>query len=119
MNQVRARVDAIVNDPRRPLRCSSLGTGSSVNGRVSTMSTCRLSTGRTSRWWTRGKGVEALTEHAAIVNGKRYEVDCLIFATGFEVGTSYTRRAGYDIVGRGGRDAVGTLVRTGCARCMG
>ena len=30
-------------------------------------------------------------------------MDCLIFATGFEVGTSYTRRAGYDIVGRQGR----------------
>jgi cyclohexanone monooxygenase len=27
----------------------------------------------------------------------------LVFATGFEVGTSYTRRAGYDIIGRGGR----------------
>jgi cyclohexanone monooxygenase len=29
-------------------------------------------------------------------------LDCLIFATGFEVGTSYTRRAGYDVVGRDG-----------------
>src|SRR5690606_3260131 len=32
-----------------------------------------------------------------------WEVDCLIYATGFEVGTSYTRRAGYDLVGRGGK----------------
>ncbi len=32
-----------------------------------------------------------------------YELDCLIFATGFEVGTSYTRRAGYDIIGRDGQ----------------
>ena len=31
-----------------------------------------------------------------------YPVDCLIFATGFEVGTSYTRRAGFEIVGRDG-----------------
>jgi cyclohexanone monooxygenase len=37
-----------------------------------------------------------------VANGKEYELDCLIFATGFEVGTSYTRRAGYDIIGRGG-----------------
>ncbi len=37
-----------------------------------------------------------------VANGREYELDCLIFATGFEVGTSYTRRAGYDIVGRGG-----------------
>jgi cyclohexanone monooxygenase len=51
---------------------------------------------------TNGKGVEALTERGVVANGKEYELDCLIFATGFEVGTSYTRRAGYDIVGRGG-----------------
>ena len=35
-----------------------------------------------------------------MVDGQEYEVDCLIFATGFEVGPSYTRRAGYDIIGR-------------------
>jgi len=38
-----------------------------------------------------------------VVNGVEYEVDCLIFATGFEVGTAYTRRAGYEITGRDGR----------------
>jgi len=30
-------------------------------------------------------------------------VDCIIFATGFEVGTAYTRRSGYEIYGRGGK----------------
>ena len=49
---------------------------------------------------TDGKGVDRLTENAVVVDGKEYEVDCLIFATGFEVGTAYTRRSGYDIVGR-------------------
>jgi cyclohexanone monooxygenase len=37
-----------------------------------------------------------------LVDGVEYELDCLIFATGFEVGTAYTRRAGYDITGKGG-----------------
>ena len=37
-----------------------------------------------------------------VANGKTYPVDCIIFATGFEVGTEYTRRAGYDVVGKGG-----------------
>jgi cyclohexanone monooxygenase len=46
--------------------------------------------------------VERITEHGVVVDGKEYEVDCLIFATGFEVGTGYTRRAGYDVIGRGG-----------------
>ncbi len=51
---------------------------------------------------TDGKGVTRLTEHAVVVGDRHYEVDCLIFATGFEVGTTYTRRAGYDIIGRDG-----------------
>ncbi len=51
---------------------------------------------------TEGQGVQELTERGVVVNGTEYEVDCLIFATGFEVGTSYTRRAGYDIIGRDG-----------------
>ncbi|MFV0523299.1 MAG: flavin-containing monooxygenase [Acidimicrobiales bacterium] len=51
---------------------------------------------------TGGQGVERITERGLVANGVEYEVDCIIFATGFEVGTSYTRRAGYDIVGRNG-----------------
>jgi cyclohexanone monooxygenase len=51
---------------------------------------------------TAGKGVERIEGNAIIANGQRYEVDCLIYATGFEVGTSYTRRSGYDLVGRDG-----------------
>lgn len=51
---------------------------------------------------TDGKGVERLTRNAVVANGETFELDCLIFATGFEVGTSYTRRAGYDVVGRDG-----------------
>src|SRR5215831_9693857 len=52
---------------------------------------------------TDGKGVERLTEHGIVAGGVEYEVDCLIFATGFEVGTAYTRRAGFEVYGRGGR----------------
>jgi cation diffusion facilitator CzcD-associated flavoprotein CzcO len=37
-----------------------------------------------------------------VANGVEYEVDCIIYASGFEVGTEYTQRAGYDPVGRGG-----------------
>ena len=52
---------------------------------------------------TEGKGVDRITETGIVVNGAHYELDCLIFATGFEVGTAYTRRAGYEIHGRGGK----------------
>jgi cyclohexanone monooxygenase len=51
---------------------------------------------------TDGKGVERITEHGVVVAGVEYEVDCIIYASGFEVGTDYTSRAGYDMVGRDG-----------------
>ena len=51
---------------------------------------------------TDGKGVERLTETGFVAGGKSYDVDCIIFSTGFEVGTSYTRRSGYEVHGRDG-----------------
>ncbi len=51
---------------------------------------------------TRGKGVERVTEKGVVAGGVLYQLDCLIFATGFEVGTEYTRRAGCELHGRGG-----------------
>jgi cation diffusion facilitator CzcD-associated flavoprotein CzcO len=51
---------------------------------------------------TDGKGVERITEKGFVVAGVEYEVDCIIYASGFEVGTEYKRRAGFDLTGRGG-----------------
>lgn len=51
---------------------------------------------------TKGEGVREINEKGVVYNGQTYEVDCLIFATGFEVGTDYTRRCGYDVIGRDG-----------------
>ncbi len=51
---------------------------------------------------TSGKGVERIDEAGVWVGGQHYELDCLIFASGFEVGTDYDRRAGFDPVGRDG-----------------
>ena len=51
---------------------------------------------------TKGKGVERVTENAVVVDGVEYAVDCLIYATGFEVGTAYTRRAEFEVYGRDG-----------------
>ncbi|MGK2871973.1 MAG: flavin-containing monooxygenase [Alphaproteobacteria bacterium] len=51
---------------------------------------------------TGGKGIDCITEKGIVAGGVEYEVDCIIFATGFEVGTNYTQRSGYDIIGRDG-----------------
>jgi cation diffusion facilitator CzcD-associated flavoprotein CzcO len=65
---------------------------------------------------TQGKGVARITEKGVVAGGVEYQLDCLIYATGFEVGTEYTRRAGYELHGRGGltlskkwKDGVSTL----------
>jgi cyclohexanone monooxygenase len=52
---------------------------------------------------TQGKGVDRITERGVVANGVEYPLDCLIYGTGFEVGTGYSRRAGYEIYGRGGQ----------------
>jgi cyclohexanone monooxygenase len=52
---------------------------------------------------TDGKGVERLTPKGVVVGGVEYELDCLVFATGFEVNrATYTHQAELEITGRGG-----------------
>ena len=102
MNQIRARVDSIVQDPataealkpwyrqfcKRPcFHDEYLQTFNRPN--VTLVD-------------TRGKGVERITEKGVVFDGVEYPVDCIIYATGFEVGTDYARRAGYDMFGRNG-----------------
>ena len=51
---------------------------------------------------TEGQGVERITSRSVWAGGREYELDCLIFATGFEVGTDYAQRAACEITGRSG-----------------
>jgi cyclohexanone monooxygenase len=52
---------------------------------------------------TDGRGVDRITPDGVVAGGVRYPVDCIIYATGFEVGTGYERRAGFRVHGRDGR----------------
>ena len=58
----------------------------------------------TSRSLTPGQGCRLgrITSKGVVANGVEYELDCIVYATGFEVGTDYTRRAGYELYGRDG-----------------
>jgi len=48
-------------------------------------------------------GIERVTERGPVVGGREYEVDLLVYGTGFEAElTPLYRRAGHEIVGRGG-----------------
>jgi cyclohexanone monooxygenase len=102
MEQVRARVDNVVQDPqtaealkpyynqfcKRPcFHDDYLATFNRPNVHLID---------------TDGKGVERITEKGVVANGVEYELDCIVYATGFEVGTTYARRAGYEVYGRDG-----------------
>ncbi len=52
---------------------------------------------------TDGHGVERIDGTGVWAAGQHYDLDCLIFASGFEVGTEHSRRAGFEVVGRHGR----------------
>jgi cation diffusion facilitator CzcD-associated flavoprotein CzcO len=48
-------------------------------------------------------GIERITEEGPVVDGQQYQVDCIIYGTGFEAElTPLYRRVGHEIVGRGG-----------------
>ena len=51
---------------------------------------------------TKGLGVDEIDETGLIVDGKHYDVDCIIYSTGFEISTNYNRRLGFEIYGHGG-----------------
>ena len=111
MEQIRARVETIVDDPttaealkpyyrqfcKRPcFHDQYLDTFNRANVHLID---------------TEGRGVKRITPTGIVVDQRdadgnlveqEFEIDCLIYATGFEVGTDYTRRAGYELYGRDG-----------------
>jgi cyclohexanone monooxygenase len=103
MNQVRSRVDELVGDPAVAARLKPWYRQFCKRPCFHDEYLQAFNRPNVTLVDTEGHGVERITERGLVANGREYELDCIIFATGFEVGTSYTRRAGYDIVGRGGR----------------
>ncbi len=102
MNQIRSRAEAIVSDPAtaealKPWYRQFCKRPCFHDEYLPTFNRSNVTLVDTD-----GKGVERITEQGIVVDGTEYPVDCIVFATGFEVGTSYTRRAGYDIIGRNG-----------------
>jgi cation diffusion facilitator CzcD-associated flavoprotein CzcO len=48
-------------------------------------------------------GIDRVTERGIVIDGHEYELDCIIYATGFEPEiTPLPRRVGHNVIGRGG-----------------
>lgn len=99
MEKVRARTDALVNDPK---------TAESLKPYYRQL--CKrpcfhdeylqaFNNDNVELIDTDGQGVKELSAEGIIHDGKEYKVDCIIFASGFEVGTDYSRRCGYQVSG--------------------
>lgn len=102
MEEIRARVDDVVADPAtaealKPYYRQFCKRPCFHDQYLPTFNRPNVSLVDTS-----GLGVERITEHGVVVGGTEYAVDCLVFATGFELGTNYVSRSGYDVIGTGG-----------------
>ena len=51
---------------------------------------------------TKGRGLDRITGNSIVFEGRDYEVDCIIYASGFEVASPPDRTAGFDMHGVGG-----------------
>jgi cyclohexanone monooxygenase len=102
MEQIRARVDATVKDPEtaealKPYYRQFCKRPCFHNEYLEAFNRPNVTLVD-----THGRGVERITAKGVVVEGREYPLDCLIYASGFEVGTDYCRRAGLQIYGRGG-----------------
>jgi cation diffusion facilitator CzcD-associated flavoprotein CzcO len=103
MNQIRARVDRVVKDKKTAEALKPWYRQFCKRPTFNDEYLPAFNRPNVTLVDTQGRGVERITEKGLVFDGVEYEVDCIIFATGFEVGTAYTRRAGFEVYGRGGK----------------
>ena len=103
MSEIRARVDAIVEDDETAQNLKAWYRQLCKRPCFHDAYLQAYNEPSTTLVDTDGKGVERVTERGVVVAGTEYELDCIIYASGFEVGTELTSRTGFDITGRGGR----------------
>ncbi|HEX5946885.1 MAG TPA: NAD(P)/FAD-dependent oxidoreductase, partial [Acidimicrobiales bacterium] len=103
MSEIRARVDDIVEDPETAARLKAWYRQLCKRPCFHDEYLQAYNEPSTTLVDTDGKGVERITETGVVVAGREYALDCIIYASGFEVGTDFVHRIGYDPVGRGGR----------------
>jgi cyclohexanone monooxygenase len=102
MNEIRARVDSIVADPDTAEHLKAWYRQLCKRPCFHDEYLDAFNRPNTHLIDTDGRGVERISETGVVVAGVEYPVDCVIYASGFEVNTSYARRCGYEVTGRDG-----------------
>ena len=102
MEEIRARVDSLVQDRETAQKLKAWYRQLCKRPCFHDAYLQAFNSPNTTLVDTDGKGVERITERGVVVAGVEYEVDCIIYASGFEVGTAWERRSGFDLTGRDG-----------------
>jgi cyclohexanone monooxygenase len=102
MNEIRSRVDATVSDKVTALALKAWYRQFCKRPTFSDEYLPTFNRPNVTLVDTDGGGVDRISGQGVVYGGVQYAVDCIVFATGFEVGTAYTRRAGMEVYGRGG-----------------
>ena len=104
MERLRARIDALVDDPETAEKlkpwfrfpCKRPLSNNEYYPSFNRSNVTLIDVSET-------QGVERMTERGFVAAGKEYEIDCMIFASGFEVTSELERRWGIPVFeGRGG-----------------
>lgn len=103
MDQIRARVDAVVEDEITAQKLKAWYSQLCKRPCFSDEYLQAFNTPNTTLVDTEGKGVERITETGVVANGRLYEVDCIVFASGFEFGANFQLKTGFDLKGRNGQ----------------
>jgi len=103
MNKIRARVDQHVKDPKtaealKPWYRQFCKRPTFNDEYLPTFNRPNVTLVDVSE----AKGVERITRTGVVANGVEYPVDCIIYASGFEISTAFRRRIGFEIYGRDG-----------------
>jgi cation diffusion facilitator CzcD-associated flavoprotein CzcO len=102
MTELRARVDAIVRDPRTAEALKPWYRQLCKRPCFHDEYLQSFNRPNVHLVDTDGKGVERIDAAGVWANGEHVELDCIVYASGFEVGTDFARRSGFDAVGRDG-----------------
>lgn len=102
MEEIRGRVDAIVEDKETSAKLKAWYRQLCKRPCFHDAYLQAFNTPGTHLIDTDGQGVERIDETGFVVAGKHYEVDCIIYASGFHVGTNLQSSLGFDVVGRNG-----------------
>ena len=102
MEEIRARVDAIVEDPETAEKLKPWYRQLCKRPCFHDEYLQAYNRPNVHLVDTEGRGVTRIDETGVWVGDTHYDLDCLVFASGFEVGTEYARRSGYETTGRGG-----------------